>query len=69
VVLQLEVEDTHIWKFLASGLYSIESAYEALFIGATCFKPWEKIWRSWPQGRASCSYGQQLTIDVGQLTG
>ena len=42
VVLQPEVEDTHIRKFSAYSLYSTKSAYEALFIGATHFNPWEK---------------------------
>lgn len=31
-VLQPEVEDTHIWRFSASGKYSTKSAYEAMFI-------------------------------------
>jgi len=50
VVLQPDVEDTHIWKFSAFGSYSTKSAYEALFIGATYFKPWEEIWKSWAPG-------------------
>jgi hypothetical protein len=51
VELQPEVEDTHIWKFSASGLHSTKSAYEALFIGAAHFNPWEKIWKSWAPGK------------------
>jgi len=37
VELQSEVDDTHIWRFSTSGVYSTKSAYEALFIGATEF--------------------------------
>jgi len=39
VILQPDVKDTHIWKFSASGSYSTKLVYEALFIGATYFKP------------------------------
>ena len=49
--LQPDVEDVHIWQFSASGQYSTKSAYEALFIGATGFRPWERIWRSWAPGK------------------
>ena len=37
VELQSEVDDTHIWRFSTSGVYSTKSAYEALFIGAMEF--------------------------------
>ena len=47
VSLQLNEEDTHVWQFSASGQYTSKSAYEALFIGATSFGPWERIWKSW----------------------
>ena len=45
--LQSDEEDTHVWQFSASGQYTSKSAYEALFIGATSFGPWERIWKSW----------------------
>ncbi|XP_012704012.1 uncharacterized protein LOC105915054 [Setaria italica] len=51
VVLQPEVEDLHIWCFSALGRYSAKSAYEALFIGATQFRPYERIWKSWAPGK------------------
>ena len=41
------VPDKHQWRFSASGQYSSKSAYEALFIGAVHFEPWELIWKSW----------------------
>ena len=49
--LQPDVEDVHIWQFSASSQYLTKSAYEALFIGATGFRPWERIWRSWAPGK------------------
>jgi hypothetical protein len=51
VVLQPEVEDFHIWQFAPTGKYSAKSAYEAMFIGAIQFKPWERIWKSWAPGK------------------
>ena len=50
-VLQPDVEDSHIWKFLASGQYSEKSAYDAMFIGAIHFQSWEWIWKSWAAGK------------------
>jgi hypothetical protein len=47
LVLQPEVEDTHIWRFSASGKYSAKSAYEAMFIGSIQFRLWERIWKTW----------------------
>ena len=44
VELQPDVEDTHIWKFSTTGQYTTKLAYEALFIGAIQFGPWERIW-------------------------
>ena len=44
VELQPNVEDTHIWQFSTTGQYTSKSAYEALFIGAIQFGPWERIW-------------------------
>jgi len=51
VVLQPEIEDNHIWQFSPLGRYSSKSAYEALFIGAIQFRPWERIWKSWAPGK------------------
>jgi hypothetical protein len=51
VVLQPDVDDSHIWQFASTGKYSAKSAYEAMFIGATQFNPWERIWRSWAPGK------------------
>jgi hypothetical protein len=42
---------THVWQFAPSGRFSTKSAYEAMFIGAIEFKPWERIWRSWAPGK------------------
>jgi len=50
-VLQPDVEDSHIWKFSASGQYSAKSAYDAMFIGAIHFQPCERIWKSWAPGK------------------
>jgi len=51
IELQPGEEDTHIWRFSTSGVYSTKSAYEALFIGATQFDSWERIWKSWAPGK------------------
>jgi hypothetical protein len=47
IQLQQEVDDTYVWRLDASGQYSARSAYEYLFLGATMFKPFERIWKSW----------------------
>jgi hypothetical protein len=51
VVLQPDIEDYHIWQFAPTGQYSAKSAYEAMFIGAVQFNPWERIWKSWAPGK------------------
>jgi len=45
--LQPEMEDKHIWRFSANGQYSAKTAYEGFFLGATIFRPWEIIWKTW----------------------
>jgi len=47
VVLQSDVEDTHKWRFEASGQFSTKSAYEAFFNGSVFFQPCKLIWGSW----------------------
>jgi hypothetical protein len=46
-VLEPDQEDKHSWRLSNSGLYSAKSAYTGFFLGATTFKPWERIWKSW----------------------
>ena len=48
------MEDKHIWRFSANGQYSAKTAYEGFFLGATVFRPWEKIWKTWAP--AKCSF-------------
>jgi hypothetical protein len=50
-VLQPDVEDSHNWRFSASGQYSAKSAYDALFIGVIHFQPGKRIWQSWAPGK------------------
>lgn len=46
-VLTPDQEDKHCWRLSSSGLYSAKSAYTGFFLGATTFKPWKRIWKSW----------------------
>ena len=64
--LQSDEEDTHVWQFSASGQYTSKSAYEALFIGATSFGPWERIWKNWAPASASSFCGLLHSIGAGQ---
>ena len=52
VVLQPEVEDSHIWCLSTSGKYCAKSAYEGMFVGAIPFRPRERIWKSWALGKS-----------------
>ena len=40
-------DDTHHWKFEASGNFSSKSAYRAFFAGSVSFEPWKRLWKSW----------------------
>lgn len=66
VVLQLDVEDSHIWQFASTGKYSAKSAYEAMFIGAIQCNSWERIWKSWAPG-VFFSCGRLHITSVGRL--
>jgi hypothetical protein len=45
--LQPEVKDSHIWRLAANGQYLAKSSYDSLFLGATQFKPYDRIYKSW----------------------
>jgi len=61
IVLHPDIEDTHVWQFSPSEKYSAKSAYESLFIGATSFRPWERIWKSWAPNK--CKFFMWLAAD------
>jgi hypothetical protein len=46
-LLVTEVEDSRIWRLATKGQYSAKSSYDSLFLGATLFKSYERIWKSW----------------------
>jgi hypothetical protein len=46
VQLQPKVEESHIWKLAATGKYLAKSGYGSLFLGATLFKAYERVWKS-----------------------
>jgi hypothetical protein len=41
--LQPDAEDRHIWRFSSTGQYLAKMSYDGFFLGATNFRPWEKI--------------------------
>jgi hypothetical protein len=45
--LNPDQEDKHILLLSSSGFYCAKSAYAVFFLGATTFKPWERIWKTW----------------------
>jgi hypothetical protein len=53
IQLQPGIEDRHIWRFSSNGQYSAKTTYEGFFIGATIFRPGEKIWKTWAPGKCS----------------
>jgi hypothetical protein len=69
VVLQPEIEDSHIWQFAPTGQYSAKSAYGAMFIGAVQFNPWVRIEKSKAPGSVNSSCGWQHIVSAGQPIG
>ena len=69
ILHQPEVEDLHKWRFEASGQFSTESAYEALFNGAIHFEPSKLIWSTWAPSKCNFFSGWLHTIAARQQTG
>jgi hypothetical protein len=67
VVLHQGMPDTHIWRLSASGQYSTNSAYKALFQGATLFDPANRVWKTGPPTNAEFLCGLWSITGAGLL--
>jgi hypothetical protein len=67
--LQPEVEDKHIWQLSISGIYSVKSAYEGLFIASTQLGHGRGYGKVGHQGSANSSCGLWHLTGVGLQTG
>lgn len=43
IVLQLDVENSHVWRLSVCGQYSVQSTYMGFFFGSITFRAWERI--------------------------
>jgi hypothetical protein len=69
LVLQPEVQNTHIWCFSASGKYSAKSAYEACSSDTFNSTLGKGFGKAGPRASVNFSYGLLQMIDAGQLIG
>jgi hypothetical protein len=69
LVLQLEVEDTHIWRLSTLRKYPAKSAYEAMFIGSIQFRHWKDFGKPSPQTSVNFSCGWLRMTCVGRPIG
>jgi hypothetical protein len=47
VALHPGVRDSHLWRFVTSGKFSVKSAYEGFFVGSVEFEPLKGVWKTW----------------------
>jgi hypothetical protein len=61
-------DDTHHWKFEASGNFSSKSAYRAFFAGSVSFEPWKRLWKYWAPSKCKTFIWLAIVTSVGRLT-
>lgn len=43
--------DRLLWRWTASGIYTVQSCYTATFLGSTRCPSWKLIWKGWAPPR------------------